>query len=176
MGGTGLDNGSSRVAFSTYLVVAWLTSTRISVKVWFIRVSTLEHHEPIEEAKMRQILAVAMVVTIGFVTGCSPSGPPVSFKQDVFPILLEYCSECHAMAGKGFERTGLRLGSYAQIMAGSDSGPVVVPGIISKSPIVVYIHPSPDANLSMPHNKPTRLSKREIQTIERWIGEGAKNN
>ncbi len=49
----------------------------------------------------------------------------VSFSKDVLPILQSYCINCH-----GGQRTeeGLVMKTYADLMAGSNNGPVILAG------------------------------------------------
>jgi hypothetical protein len=57
--------------------------------------------------------------------GCSQD---VSYKNDVEPILQANCLSCHDGQGEGIEASGFSVKSYDELMKGTRSGQVVVPG------------------------------------------------
>jgi hypothetical protein len=60
--------------------------------------------------------------------------------------------------------------SYAGVMAGSEDGPVVVPGDLAASSLVQSI-----VSGEMPRRAP-KLPASEIETIATWVDEGALDN
>ena len=99
--------------------------------------------------------------------GCAEQTEPVSFRQDIKPILDRHCIMCHAEGGVGQQKSGLKLDSYENLIAGR----VVTPGDTTKSPLLAFIHPSADPSKSMPRNAP-KLSKRSVDLIKAWIEQG----
>ncbi len=100
-------------------------------------------------------------------TPAPPQGAEVSFSADVLPIFEARCQRCH---GTGRAEAGLNLATHADVLAGSDYGPVVVPGSAGTSRLV-------DVLLSgeMPlGGRP--LDDYKIQTISDWIDTGASGN
>lgn len=97
-----------------------------------------------------------------------PSAPAeVSFAADVLPIFETRCQRCH---GTGQALGGLRLTSHADVLAGSNNGPVVVPGNADDSYLVELI-----VSGEMPAGgRP--LDDYKIQTISDWIDTGAPDN
>ncbi|HEX3723964.1 MAG TPA: c-type cytochrome domain-containing protein, partial [Nitrolancea sp.] len=95
------------------------------------------------------------------------SAQPVSFSQDIEPILTSQCGSCHG--GQG----GLWLLSYEQVMLGGSSGAVVVPGQPEQSQL--YLRITGKATPAMPLNSPA-LPQSEIDAIRGWIAEGAPKN
>lgn len=95
------------------------------------------------------------------------SNGSVSFANDVFPIIDSRCINCH-----GGDRTeeGLVLLTYADLMAGSDNGAVVIPGDVANSLFVELV-----ANQEMPKRGP-KLTPPQVQTITEWVAAGAPNN
>jgi hypothetical protein len=91
----------------------------------------------------------------------------VSFANDILPILQSRCVNCHG--GERIEE-GLIMKSYADIMAGSDNGPVVIPGDADNSLVVELLL----AN-KMPKRGP-KLTPPQVQLIVDWVGQGALNN
>ncbi len=95
------------------------------------------------------------------------SGGGVSFSRDIKPILDRVCVKCH---GGEETKEGLVLKSYADLMAGSDNGPVVVPGDTANSLLIELI-----TNGKMPKKGP-KLLPGEIRAFTNWVAAGAKNN
>jgi hypothetical protein len=113
-------------------------------------------------------------------TGCrmSPlSGQePVSFSADVYPILQENCHQCHLPPdGEGYRKTGLNLQTYADLMQGTRYGPVVVAGDSRHSILAMLVEGRADSSMRMPHNR-TPLESRQIEILDQWIDQGARNN
>lgn len=91
----------------------------------------------------------------------------MSFQADVQPIFKQVCSKCH-----GGEKTeeGLSLLTYADVMRGSDNGPVIVPGDAANSLLAQQVEKG-----EMPKRGPKLLPK-QIQAIVAWINAGAPDN
>ncbi|MHC4133464.1 MAG: c-type cytochrome domain-containing protein [Planctomycetota bacterium] len=94
-------------------------------------------------------------------------GPTVSFALDIQPVLTQDCIICHGGAG------GLSVDTYAGLMAGGTSGPVVIPGDPDQSLLVRRLEGTVPP--TMPLNAPP-LTTSEIDRIQQWILEGALNN
>jgi len=107
-------------------------------------------------------------------------GAAVSFKNDVTPILKKHCLPCHAE--ENFNPSELSLDSYSNMMAGGKHGVPVVPGKGSESIIVQKVEPDPPFGDQMPLVRkknaanPDRLTSQEIETLKKWIDQGAKDN
>lgn len=91
----------------------------------------------------------------------------ISFASDVLPIIESRCVNCHG--GREIEE-GLLLRTYDEIMAGSDNGPVIIPGDTEGSLLVELI-----TTKEMPKKGP-KLTPPQIQTITDWVAAGAQNN
>ncbi|WP_316979175.1 c-type cytochrome domain-containing protein [Shumkonia mesophila] len=100
---------------------------------------------------------------------------PISFKEDVAPIIQIRCLECHQPGGDGFVQSGLDLSSYAGVMKGTKFGPVVVPGDAMTSNFLVVVDGRASQAIRMPHER-KKLTKCEIDILRRWVNSGAKNN
>lgn len=83
-------------------------------------------------------------------------------------VIRKHCASCH---NEDQPRGDLVLTSLDKVMAGSSSGPVVVPGSVAESPL--YTLAAHLDSPKMPPNKP-RISQRELNLIERWINTGLK--
>ena len=98
-------------------------------------------------------------------TAAAAAGP--SFAGDVLPVFESRCVRCH---GADRVEGGLVLNSYASLMAGSESGQVVIPGDAASSYLVELI-----VSGEMPRRGPTLLPA-EIDAIRAWIDAGALDN
>lgn len=95
------------------------------------------------------------------------SSVAVSYANDVRPILESRCSSCHM--GE-FVSEGLDMNTYDSLMAGSQNGPVIVPGEANDSLLVQKVTEG-----KMPKRGP-KLTPAQIQLITDWIDAGALNN
>lgn len=91
----------------------------------------------------------------------------ISFANDILPILESRCVNCHG--GERVEE-GLLLRSYAELMAGSDNGPVIVPGDAENSLLVELV-----VSQKMPKRGP-KLTPPQVQLIVDWVNQGALDN
>lgn len=101
--------------------------------------------------------------------------PAVDFRTEVLPILKARCIECHqdpATNGGKRPKGGLRLDGKHWILAGTRSGPVIVPGDPSKSILYELVSlPADDLDRMPPES--AALSPAEVRTLRTWITEGA---
>jgi mono/diheme cytochrome c family protein len=98
-------------------------------------------------------------------------GPPSPaqvefFEKQVRPLLVEKCHQCH---GADKQRGGLRLDSRASLLAGGDSGPVIVPGQPDKSRLVDAIHYRSEMLRMPPKGK---LADEQIAALTAWVKMG----
>ena len=107
--------------------------------------------------------------------GCNGGGT-VSYAQDVEPILQANCLSCHQEGGAGFEASGFSMASYDELMKGTQYGPMIVAGDSEGSNLLVLMEGRADPSISMPHGRMEPVSKADIDTIRRWIDQGAKKN
>jgi hypothetical protein len=100
-------------------------------------------------------------------TEASAQTVTISFVNDVMPILRSRCWNCH-----GGDRTeeGLNLITYDNLMAGSENGPVIVPGDADNSLLAEQV-----VSQEMPKRGP-KLTPLQVQIILDWINQGALNN
>jgi mono/diheme cytochrome c family protein len=134
---------------------------------------------------LRQVAVIVVVlvvwsgILVGYLALTNPSeaapaatppssdSSPVNFAADVLPIFEARCQRCH---GSGQAQVGLHLTSQADVLAGSNNGPVVIPGNADGSYLVDLI-----VSGQMPLGG-AKLPESEIQTIINWIDAGAPDN
>lgn len=121
---------------------------------------------------VRVVLAGVLAAGIG---GCGLEAP-VSYSRDVQPILKANCLSCHQPGGAGTEASGFSMDSYDDLMKGTRFGPMVIAGDAEGSNLVVLMEGRADPSISMPHGNLERVGRADIETIRRWIDQGAKKN
>jgi len=106
-----------------------------------------------------------------------PSAPgEISYTQDVYPLIYDYCLNCHSPGGKGYKKSGLDMTTYKSLMKGTKFGPIIKPGDPETSVLVMLLEGRANSALSMPHGISGGLYKQHITTIRKWVHQGAKNN
>ena len=86
----------------------------------------------------------------------------VDFEQDIRPLLLARCGECH---GAAQQKAGLRFDRRASAMK------VIVPGRSGESEIIRRVTSADRAEMMPPQGE--RLTSREIALLKAWIDAGA---
>lgn len=118
------------------------------------------------------LLAGMLLTGLG---GCG-GDPAVSYSRDVQPILQANCLSCHQQGGAGYEASGFSMASYDELMKGTSGGPMIIAGDSAGSNLLVLMEGRADPSISMPHGSADAVSKADIDTIRRWIDQGAKKN
>ena len=99
--------------------------------------------------------------------------PPVDFGRDVLPILSDNCFFCHGPDEKA-RKAKLRLDTKEGAFRVRDGEAVIVPGKVADSELIRRLT-ADDADERMPPPKSNRtLTARQIDTLKRWIDQGAK--
>lgn len=133
---------------------------------------------------MKNRTTVAAAIAIAACSAHAAGDNPVSFKEDVQPILNSQCVFCHVT---GAENGGLNVGrreAHAALLAPSTQTavmPRVTPGDPSKSYLVHKLKGTQleaggnGAQMPM-YDPPKPFPAEHLEIIERWIEEGAKKN
>jgi hypothetical protein len=129
---------------------------------------------------MRKLTAMTsgLMGLVALGAGCTRE---VSFKADLVPIFQERCMICHADGAPGCLASGFSLATYESLMRGTKFGPMVIPGKSADSNLLILVKHQADPSIAMPRSqtpgKPSEwLEPHQIQRIETWINQGAKNN
>lgn len=116
-------------------------------------------------------VCVALVVGIALVSETLAESP-VEFNRDVRGILSDNCFQCHGPDANTRE-AGLRLDLRKAAIAERDGSIAIVPKHPEKSDLIARIT-SDDEFLQMPPPETGKqLSQEQIETLQRWIKEGA---
>ena len=126
--------------------------------------STLQTHSG--DSRWRSLAILSLVfVTVLSATSSAEEVVSVSdsvYSQRVAPIFRRHCVECH---GRDETERGLDLRSSVNVIAGSETGPVMIPGKSSASLLRQVLTKGAE-----PHMPPDgQLTAAEIATIETWI-------
>ncbi len=121
---------------------------------------------------------ILVLVFVGLLGGCGQkSSKTVSFRDQVQPILTQRCVRCH---GTETAAGNVVLTSYDRLMApriGPRKKPLVVPGDLSESWIYILCGTDqPHFRMPPDTSNITPLPKQELETLGRWIVQGAMNN
>jgi len=95
---------------------------------------------------------------------------PLSFLNDVAPILKENCFACH---DPKVRKGRLDMTTFEGLLTGGDRGPSVVAGKPDESPLYLLISGQKEPRMP-PKETGGSLTNEQIAIIERWIREGAK--
>jgi WD40 repeat protein len=93
----------------------------------------------------------------------------VDYADDVYPILEKYCVGCHTQDDP---QGGLVMEDFESFMTGGDSGLALTPGVASSSRM--FLMASGKLEPTMPPDDAQGPNESELETIARWIDEGAK--
>jgi WD40 repeat protein len=105
-----------------------------------------------------------------FSAGQGPAKKPVSFINDVAPILKENCFACHdAKKRKG----KMDMTTYEGLRKGGDKDDPITPGQPEASLMYQFISATNNSRMP-PKESGDGLSKEKIAVIGQWIKEGAK--
>lgn len=122
---------------------------------------------PVASPTEASILAPTQMVNETPTETVDANATTVSFSKDVYPILESRCLNCH---GGDNTREGLSVKSYADLMAGSDNGFVVLPGDAANSLLVELV-----ATQEMP-KRGAKLTPPQVQLLTDWVNQGALEN
>lgn len=94
----------------------------------------------------------------------------ISFASDVAPIMIEHCSGCHLETQNVSGQ--LNLQTFAGWLRGGASGPMITVGQPEESLLIQKLRGTAGGD-RMPRGRDP-LAEEEIETISKWIQEGAK--
>ncbi len=122
---------------------------------------------------MRSLSVFITIFAGAFALNAAESTKPVSYFNQIRPILQAQCQGCHqpAKAKGGYVMTEFG----ALLKGGDDEGAAVVPGKPKDSALLALILPDKDGDAEMPKGKDA-LHSAQIELIQRWIAEGAKDD
>jgi hypothetical protein len=92
-----------------------------------------------------------------------------TFERKIRPLFAAHCYSCHSAKAAKL-RGGLRLDTREGILAGGNSGPVIMPGDPDRSRLIRAVRYA-DPDLRMPPKK--ELAREQVADLETWVKRGA---
>jgi WD40 repeat protein len=120
-------------------------------------------------AALTAILALLMMAATQSARAADPA-KPVSFVNEIAPILKEKCFGCH---GAKNPKGKLDMTKYASFRKGGTKDDPVVPGNPDDSYLLTVLTAT-DKKRMPPKESGDPVPKNQIELIERWIQQGAK--
>ncbi len=113
------------------------------------------------------LLGCVFSLAVGF-SAAALGADAVDYRQDVQPILVKHCYECH---GPDVQKSGLRLDTVAAAKEGGYNGASITPGKSGESLLISAVTGVGDIPKMPPERPP--LSAAEIAVLKAWIEQGA---
>ena len=111
-------------------------------------------------------LMLAVVAGRSMAVDVPSQGGPVTFEEQVRPILKAHCFRCHG--GEDEPKAGLDLRLRRLAVGGGESGPAIAPGNRGESLLYQRV-----SSGEMPPTE-RKLSPAEVELVGAWIDSGAK--
>ena len=109
-------------------------------------------------------------IIIAAIPGCAPPEQPISFADDIRPILKDKCMSCHGgVAQQGGLSFLFEAHLYQELKSGKQA---VVPGNAAQSEIYQRVITDDPQKVMPPEGE--KLSPKEIALLKAWINQGAK--
>ena len=126
----------------------------------------MTHSRLIPWRSLLALLCCGCSATVGW---SADETKPIDFSHEIVPLLKKHCVKCHAGESK---KGGFSFNTRADLLAGSENGPVVEIGKASDSRLIQVVV-SDDENERMPPEG-ERMTKAEVDLLKRWIDQGGK--
>ena len=105
--------------------------------------------------------------------------PAPTFQKQVLPIFQAHCVMCHGPGGVGNASAGLDLSTFHGLKSGSTGGVIVIPFHPERSMLMRVVKTNWTSTEKSAIRMPpmgAQLSPADLDTISRWIKQGAKDN
>ena len=113
-----------------------------------------------------RIAGIFPIAAIAVLTWSSALAADVTFERDIRPILRAHCFDCHGATGE--PKGGLDLRQVRRMQKGGESGAAIVLANVDESLLLERVRSG-----EMPPGE-TKLTPKEIDTLTRWIADGAR--
>ena len=121
-----------------------------------------------QTSEVSRMRCLPFILVLSIVAAASPPAADAdNLSQSVARVFESRCLSCHSASEK---KGGLSLATHKELLAGGESGPVVIPGKPAESLLLDYIS---GAKPEMPKSGPP-LAAEEVAAIRAWIESGAK--
>ncbi len=122
---------------------------------------------------MLRVLLTLAFASLALSIACGQSESTIIFSRDILPILSDSCYQCHGPDAKHGREGDLRLDDEADVTRDRGGYQVITAGKPESSELLKRVT-SADPDLQMPPpERNQQLSKKQIETLGRWIEQGA---
>jgi mono/diheme cytochrome c family protein len=120
-------------------------------------------------------LVSALLISLASATAATAATPTakLEFNRDVRPILSENCFHCHGQDANHREGR-LRLDDAANATVDRGGYAVIVPGQPDESELIARLISTDEEDRMPPTKSNKHLTAEQIETLRRWIAEGAE--
>lgn len=126
----------------------------------------LNHLRPVRSSTVTMAAVIAFATAVG-------ADDAIDFNRDIRPILSNNCFACHG-PDEGQLEAGLRLDDAQVATRELESGAVaIVPGNPDESELIARVTSDDEFERMPPPEFAKQLSPREIDTLRKWIAQGA---
>lgn len=119
---------------------------------------------------IRALIALTFFVTASLQAQL-PGAPTIDFKKHVQPIFAKHCYDCHSV-GKKKEKAGFVFDDVKRLANDVGPGRIIVPKDLEQSDLIPIVMGANGKKMMPPEGKDP-LSSKEIETLKKWIEEGA---
>jgi mono/diheme cytochrome c family protein len=115
---------------------------------------------------------LALFLTVTAIATSRAAAQAPDFKKDIAPILEASCVKCHNETKK---KGKLNMATKEGFEKGGEDGKLVEPGKPDDSALIkVILLPEDHDDAMPPKDKAPRPTKEQIETLKKWITDGAK--
>lgn len=144
-------------------ITALVTTTQLIEAALIAQPSLPVVADPVTARAVGVSTTVQTESTAGSTATAATKPQQLGYVEDIQPIFQRTCIACHSAVVK---QMNLQVTAYEPLMAGSSSGPVVIPGNFEESNLWIQVSTG-----KMPQIGELTLSEKEA--IRRWIEDGA---
>ena len=115
-----------------------------------------------------------LAIFAALLTAVTGTAAPLSYNRDIRPILFDNCFSCHG-PDSASRKAGLRMDKPEEATKPNKEGvAAIVPGDLAKSAFIARITTKDEDDLMPPPESHKSLKPEQIETLKRWVAEGAK--
>jgi mono/diheme cytochrome c family protein/uncharacterized coiled-coil protein SlyX len=123
--------------------------------------------------RLAHLLALSVSLFTVAAASAAPTGTAIDFAREVQPILAENCLHCHGPDAQD-RKAGLRLDTRDGALQGGKSGvATIVEHKPADSELIARILSTDEEDMMPPPKEKKTLTAAQIDTLRRWIAEGA---
>ncbi len=160
------DSRSSQLRFGTGLLSGFTRGIEIPLAIFSPAPAGSAQRK---RAAKSLVFLLALATTVRASLGASK----IDFNREIRPIFSENCYACHG-PDQNKRKAGLRLDRHEEPFKTLESGKAaIIPGDVGKSELIHRITTSDEDDRMPPAKFPRKLTKAQVDTLSRWVKEGA---